>query len=130
MLRCLRFSILVAVLAVPALAGTIQAFRHMQYLDELISASRPLYQYTVDDRSREILNAVKESAQAGDVAAQFDLAFMYWMGLGAQQDFVQAYVWFNRAQAGQGRLGNAAKKLSLQLFRSLTFSQLESADRT
>ena len=45
-------------------------------------------------------------AEKGDASAQFSLGFMYELGQGVPQDYVQAYMWFNLA-AAQGTRGAA-----------------------
>ena len=45
-------------------------------------------------------------AEKGDASAQFSLGFMYELGQGVPQDYVQAYMWFSLA-AAQGTKGAA-----------------------
>ena len=45
-------------------------------------------------------------AEKGDASAQFSLGFMYELGQGVPQDYVQAYMWFNLA-AARGTKGAA-----------------------
>jgi TPR repeat protein len=45
-------------------------------------------------------------AEKGNASAQFSLGFMYEIGQGVPQDYVQAYMWFNLA-AAQGTRGAA-----------------------
>jgi len=46
-------------------------------------------------------------AEKGDASAQFSLGYMYEIGQGVPQDYVQAYMWFNLA-AARGTKGAAA----------------------
>ena len=48
----------------------------------------------------ENLSALKELAESGDTAAQYNLGVMYDNGQGVPQDVAEAYVWFSVAAAG------------------------------
>ena len=43
------------------------------------------------------VSACRHLADKGDAGAQGNLGFMYYLGQGVPQDYVQAHVWFNLA---------------------------------
>ena len=65
-------------------------------------------------------------AEQGDAAAQYNLGLMYTKGQGVQQDYVQAYLWFNLA-AAQGDEG--ARKDRDILAEQMTLAQIGDAQR-
>ena len=51
----------------------------------------------------------KQAAEAGDTDSQYMLGRLYAMGLGAKPDYVQAWIWDQRAANGGSREANAAR---------------------
>ena len=66
------------------------------------------------------------AAESGHDYAQFDLALMYAHGTGAQQDYVQAYMWMSLAIA-QGN--NHMVKHRVRIAKDMTQTQIAQAQR-
>ncbi len=72
------------------------------------------------------LKEFRALAEQGDADAQYTLGLMYELGQGVQQDYVQAYLWFNLA-AAQGDEG--ARKDRDILAEQMTLAQIGDAQR-
>ncbi len=80
--------------------------------------------------SAEDARRYRKAAEQGDTEAQLSLGYLYFLGTGVEQNFVEAHMWFHLAvSTSSGESQKRATEARDTVAEMMTRSQIDEAER-